>query len=198
MLPELEQSRLAALKTADRKRKAQFGQFFTPASIAEFMASLFAEGRRNHCRLLDAGAGVGSLSAAFLDGLSSGGLKFDRIEVDAFEIDDALHPQLAKTLDRYSRSHSVTSTIWSDDFIHTAVDATNGSLFSKALPRYTHAILNPPYKKIRSDSAHRSALRDAGIETVNLYSAFVALAVSLLEDGGQLVAIIPRSFCNGP
>lgn len=198
MLPELEQSRLAALKTADRKRKSQFGQFFTPASIAEFMASLFAEGRRNHCRLLDAGAGVGSLSAAFLDRLSSGGLKFDRIEVDAFEIDDALHPQLAKTLDRYSRSHSVTSTIWSDDFIHTAVDATNGSLFSKALPRYTHAILNPPYKKIRSDSAHRSALRDAGIETVNLYSAFVALAVSLLEDGGQLVAIIPRSFCNGP
>lgn len=41
-------------------------------------------------------------------------------------------------------------------------------------------------------------LRQVGIETVNLYSAFVALAVALLAPGGELVAIIPRSFCNGP
>jgi hypothetical protein len=41
-------------------------------------------------------------------------------------------------------------------------------------------------------------LRQVGIETVNLYSAFVALALSLMKPGGQLVAIIPRSFCNGP
>lgn len=38
----------------------------------------------------------------------------------------------------------------------------------------------------------------AGIETVNLYSGFVALALSLLKPHGELVAIIPRSFCNGP
>ncbi|MGH2508376.1 MAG: Eco57I restriction-modification methylase domain-containing protein, partial [Ktedonobacteraceae bacterium] len=37
-----------------------------------------------------------------------------------------------------------------------------------------------------------------GIETVNLYSAFVALSLALLKSNGQLVAIIPRSFCNGP
>jgi hypothetical protein len=37
-----------------------------------------------------------------------------------------------------------------------------------------------------------------GIETVNLYSAFVALAVAQAAPGGQIVAIIPRSFCNGP
>ena len=33
---------------------------------------------------------------------------------------------------------------------------------------------------------------------MNLYTAFIALALSLLADGGQLVAIVPRSFCNGP
>ncbi len=41
-------------------------------------------------------------------------------------------------------------------------------------------------------------LRKVGIETVNLYSAFVALAVLLMQKDGQVVAIIPRSFCNGP
>jgi len=66
------------------------------------------------------------------------------------------------------------------------------------MPQYTHTILNPPYKKINSQSVHRLALRSVGIETVNLYSAFVALAVALAAPGGQIVAIIPRSFCNGP
>jgi len=55
-----------------------------------------------------------------------------------------------------------------------------------------------PYKKINSTSTHRHALRSVGIETVNLYSAFVALALMQLVPGGHLVAIIPRSFCNGP
>lgn len=88
--------------------------------------------------------------------------------------------------------------IHGDDFIHAAVDALSGGLFAKPLPRYSHAILNPPYKKIGSNSAHRLALRRVGIETVNLYSAFVALTVAQVAPGGQIVAIIPRSFCNGP
>nr|WP_279507692.1 BsuBI/PstI family type II restriction endonuclease [Aeromonas veronii] len=49
-----------------------------------------------------------------------------------------------------------------------------------------------------SSSEHRKRLHLAGIETVNLYAAFVALSVQNLESGGELVAIIPRSFCNGP
>ncbi len=63
---------------------------------------------------------------------------------------------------------------------------------------YTHAVLNPPYKKITSNSRWRLLLRQVGIETVNLYSAFVALSLLLMVPGGQIVAVIPRSFCNGP
>ncbi|MEQ1544900.1 Eco57I restriction-modification methylase domain-containing protein [Methyloglobulus sp.] len=58
--------------------------------------------------------------------------------------------------------------------------------------------MNPPYKKINNNSRHRLLLREVGIETVNLYSAFVALALSMMELGGEIVTIIPRSFCNGP
>src|SRR5262249_37405632 len=52
--------------------------------------------------------------------------------------------------------------------------------------------------KLNSGSQHRALLRKVGIETVNLYTAFVALSVMLMRPHGQLVAIIPRSFCNGP
>jgi adenine-specific DNA-methyltransferase len=62
---------------------------------------------------------------------------------------------------------------------------------------YSHAILNPPYKKIGASSEYRLLLRGFGIETVNLYTAFLGLAVALTKEGGEIVAIVPRSFCNG-
>lgn len=161
------------------------------------MASLFPDGNGS-CRLLDAGAGIGSLSAAFLDRWRSGNFQFKQLDVDAYELDHELIHHLAHTFDDYRQSGDLEVTVHEADFIHVAADSLAGSLFSTPLPRYTHAILNPPYKKINSNSAYRHALRRVGIETVNLYSAFVALAVALMAPGGKIVAIIPRSFCNGP
>lgn len=162
------------------------------------MADLFGQTTSSFCRLLDPGAGIGSLTAAFLERWASGGFDFLRVEADAFEIDESLHPYLTQTLDEYKQHLNVVSNIRGGDFVTIAASSLHGNLFTKALPKYTHAILNPPYKKIRSNSIHRAALSRVGIETVNLYSAFVALSLSLLDDLGQLVAIIPRSFCNGP
>ena len=162
------------------------------------MANLFSRATVSSCRLLDAGAGIGSLSAAFLERCISGDFSFNNIEIDAFEIDQSLLPHLTGTIENYKKQIDLVINIKNSDFIETAANTICGDLFNKALPKYTHVILNPPYKKIRSNSAHRFALRKAGIETVNLYSAFVALAIALLEKGGQIVAIIPRSFCNGP
>lgn len=105
---------------------------------------------------------------------------------------------LAHTLDRYNHNGDFVGNIRQEDFIHAAVESLTGRRLSPPIEQYTHAILNPPYKKINSHSAHRLALRRVGIETVNLYSAFVALAVFQAAPGGQIVAIIPRSFCNGP
>lgn len=196
MSTEVEEARLRISRNTDAKKKSQLGQFLTPERTAAFMAGLFPPGE-DICRLLDAGAGIGSLSAAFLERWRSGGLRFQRVELDAFEIDHSLHAELAQTLLKH-HSDKFSATVYGEDFIHAAVDALSGGLFATSLPRYSHAVLNPPYRKIGSDSSHRLALRRVDIETVNLYSAFVALAVALAAPGGQIVAIIPRSFCNGP
>src|SRR6185437_13321007 len=63
--------------------------------------------------------------------------------------------------------------------------------------RFTSAIMNPPYRKINSESDERLALSAIGVETSNLYTGFVSIALRLLADGGELVSITPRSFCNG-
>lgn len=193
----VEQTRVQLSKNTEASKKSQFGQFLTPEKTALFMASLFPDANGN-CHLLDAGAGIGSLSDAFLERWHSGGFHFQKVALDAFEIDDSLHIHLQKTFERHQCWAKLSAVIRGDDFIHAAAEAISGSFFAAKMPQYTHAILNPPYKKINSNSAHRFALRSVGIETVNLYSAFVALAVALAAPRGQIVAIIPRSFCNGP
>ena len=176
------------------KRKSALGQFMTPSPVARFMASLFPPKTMQTCRLLDAGAGVGALSCAFLDRWASDdGLTFQNVQLEAYEIDTTLRAHLETTLASYPKKLCITAKILSEDFIPAAACKS-----LQDFGRFTHAILNPPYKKINSGSTHRLILRRVGIETVNLYSAFVALALTLMEPGGQLVAIIPRSFCNGP
>jgi predicted RNA methylase len=177
----------------DIDRKSELGQFMTPLTIARFMATQFTTSNLSSARLLDAGAGIGSLSCAFLERVVSGNLPFTQVQVSAYEIDAQLRKHLSQNLARYEDVLSFDTSVFSEDFIESAVE-----LIRQGDIRFTHAILNPPYKKINSASQHRALLRQVGIETVNLYSAFVSLALELMETGGQIVAIIPRSFCNGP
>jgi adenine-specific DNA-methyltransferase len=182
----------------DPKRKFALGQFMTPSIVARYMASLFAAAPRETIRVLDPGAGVGSLTAAFLQRfMTLDGVK--RIHATAYEIEEVMQPFLGGVLNEYRAAARMSgveleSSVMADDFI----DAACRPLLRSKQLRFTHAILNPPYKKISSDSGQRALLRQVGIETVNLYTAFLALTIEMMEDGGEIVAIIPRSFCNGP
>lgn len=189
----VDQLRLEVSSKSSKAHKASLGQFMTPGSTATFMASLFADDRGGQCRLLDPGAGIGSLSSAFLDRCSSGALKFDCIDVTAYELDGTLHRHLDEVLEQYARC-GATHRIVGGDFIEQAVSDLQ---FCQGL-RFTHAIMNPPYKKINTGGRPRMLLSQVGIETVNLYSGFVALTLALMKEKGEVVAIIPRSWCNGP
>ena len=183
----VDSARLEANGRLNPARKSQLGQFMTPTNIAHFMSLLFS-GRKNDVRLLDAGAGVGSLTDAFIKRWGSQG-----VSVSAFEIDPMMISYLRETLGCYGNCNGFEAKIIDRDFIQDAVYRIK--LGNKE--RFTHAIQNPPYKKINSNSEHRALLRAAGLETVNLYSAFLGLTIELMEKGGEIVAIIPRSFCNG-
>src|SRR5207244_8329832 len=91
-LSEVDQTRLEANRQLNRKRKVELGQFMTPAGVAKFMASLFSE-KEDAVRLLDAGAGVGSLTAAFIDRWGS-----NVVNVSLYEIDRTLASYLEETL----------------------------------------------------------------------------------------------------
>lgn len=186
----------------DRARREELGQFLTSASVAGFMASLFGP-LPARLRLLDAGAGAGALTSAFIDRCCTPGSRVKEIETTLYELDPlilaALRTQMLDCARRCERAGvRFRYVIEPRDFIQEMAGRLSGDLFGGKPPEFDFAIVNPPYRKISSDSAERSALRRAGIETSNLYTGFIALIQRLLAPGGELVAITPRSFCNGP
>jgi adenine-specific DNA-methyltransferase len=188
--------------SAALEQRQALGQFLTPPGIANFMASLF-ERRPHELKLLDPGAGAGSLSAALVHQLCRASVRPHSIGVTAYEVDSRFIPALEQT---YAGCESAclragisfSAEIFNGDFIESALHLFRADLFSVAKKPFNAAILNPPYRKIQSVSAARLLLRSAEIETSNLYTGFLALAARLLSDDGELVAITPRSFCNGP
>ena len=195
--------RLDACRRLNEDSKAAMGQFLTPMPIACLMASMLSC-NTSTVHILDAGAGVGSLFAACVAELCHRHEKPKRIQVTAYELDDGLAEYLAETMllcekECHQADIQFKGTILRTDFIKSAVEYLAGGLFSPTnKPSFTCAILNPPYRKIQTESEARKLLRLIGVETSNLYTAFLAASVQLLEPSGELVAITPRSFCNGP
>jgi len=201
LLDTVELLRIRANSDLDPRRKSRLGQYFTSKPICEFMASLFGA-IAGDVRLLDPGAGSGSLTAAFVHEAIRRA-KVTSIRAATYDIESAVTPYLMNTTALCEQvcadaGVSFAHEQFSKDFITEVAEEGSGCLFSQGMERYSHVIMNPPYKKISNASGHRKALRAMGVETVNLYTGFVAIALKLLEEGGELVAITPRSFCNGP
>ncbi|HIF9405276.1 TPA: Eco57I restriction-modification methylase domain-containing protein [Photobacterium damselae] len=189
-------NRIEANGKLDEKLRGKLGQFMSSSSVSMLLANMFENVEGEH-RLLDAGAGVGSLTAAFVERVKDNATS---IESTCFELSSVMNHYLADTLDQCSNACEENNVQWSqtvieDDFIQHSVQTLLSDGFA---PSYNKVILNPPYLKIAAKGEERKALRQVNFETGNLYSAFVGLAIKLLDDGGELVAITPRSFCNGP
>lgn len=203
LLPSIEAARKEASLRLDPGRRTQMGQFLTPGSIATFMAGMF-ECSKPIIRLLDPGAGAGSLSAAFVLAMCEKSQRPTAIALTAYEIDPLLVGYLRKTFDICQATCEEAEIrfqgrIVPNDFLEAGASTFAGDLFAAGeKERFDCAILNPPYRKIRTESLERKLLRSIGLETTNLYAGFLAVTARLLAPGGEMVAITPRSFCNGP
>ncbi len=199
-LDQVDLLRIDATRGLDGSRRSQLGQFLTSKEVARFSVGMF-QPITGDVRLLDAGAGVGSLTAAFVQAACRQVCKPRSINAVVVEVDNHLVSYLERTMSLCHAMCDESGIIFSSevieaDFILHSVQELRGELFA-GRHTYSHALLNPPYRKIQSTSRARMILRSLGIETTNLYTAFLELSGRSLDDNGELVAITPRSFCNG-
>lgn len=177
--------------------RAAMGQFFTPRDVASFLASLLDLPDHGPYRLLDPGAGVGSLSAAVAARVITERPDLE-LHVVAFEVDAALIAHLAASLAECAQAGTAAGASITYDVRHQSfVEHATGWGFETPA-EYDACIANPPYRKVNTSAPERVAAEAIGLRASNLYTIFTGLSATLLRQGGQLSTIIPRSFANGP
>src|SRR5438105_13744009 len=119
-LDQADLLRLDATRQLNSEKRSALGQFFTPAPTSRLMASMFQFG--SAVELLDAGAGIGSLTAAVVEAACESAQPPQRIRATAYEIDSALLPYLEATMQACQRQCEsagieFVSEIKNEDFI---------------------------------------------------------------------------------
>lgn len=185
--------------TTSRSDRKAIAQIFTPASVARFMAGRVSRVGEEFT-FIDAGAGVGVLAAAVCERIAAMP-KPRRVVAELYETDPNVLPVLRQTAQECRKAlaaagHLLDVTIIEEDFVlrRPAV-----SLYAP-VPRTGYAdavIMNPPYAKLAKDSPQARAFAEIVHGQPNVYALFMAAAVELLRPGGELIAITPRSYCNG-
>lgn len=179
----------AYTETHNKDGRKKKGQFFTPASIAKFMAmraSFVAE----HLAILEPGAGNGILTAAVVKRCIDEGL-CNSFFIKFVENDREILPVLKESV-RVIREYVLLHQGRIDISI-----STDNYLTSEENQHYDVVICNPPYKKIRKDSQESKSMAEYVHGQPNLYGLFMCKAMEHLKDGGRFVFITPRSWTSG-
>ena len=188
----VEQRRVAALAMLDNGQQAQLGQFFTNARTASLIASFInLDQHAGGVRILDPGAGVGSLSAAIVARIAKERPDLD-IEITAVELDDALLPALQSTLEEIRTQNKAKVQMVHGNYLELAATGD-----SRVAGPFDLVIQNPPYGKLGVRDPDRKNVAACVVDVPNKYAAFWALSIKSLSLGGQCVAIVPRSWANG-
>lgn len=170
-----------------RKKK---GQFFTPLTVANFMASKAAM-KKKSISILEPGAGNGLLTSAVVKYCIENNL-CKSFYIEFVENDSHVLPLLEKTTELikeyvYKNQGKVNIDILAENYITT----------NKIQKKYDIIICNPPYRKVRKDSEEAECMAAYVYGQPNLYSLFMCRAMQNLKDGGKFVFITPRSWASG-
>ena len=187
------QSDFLGSKSIDTRKT--LGQFFTGSIVSDYMASLINKPKSKTVRILDAGAGVGILTAS--TALHCLDLGCKAVHAVLYELDNEAIPNLEQTLkvvrNAFSQQRGVfTYEIRCEDFILMRPDKDENT------HSFDVSVINPPYFKYSvKDSPYAKVAADLYHGDPSIYASFMAIVMACMKDGGQMVTITPRSFTNG-
>lgn len=182
----------AFLRSKSVQERKTLGQFFTSPVVADYMASMLHKPKGRNISILDAGAGTGALTAATAVQLLELGCK--SIHAVLYELDSSVITHLNQAMKvienlYQSKKGKFTFEVRNSDFVLDRPDKKES---------FDVSVINPPYFKYNvKTSPYAKAVSDLYSGDPNIYASFMAIVASSLNEGGQMVAITPRSFTNG-
>lgn len=200
MLEKIAQSTSAYMEKMPKTERKKYGQFFTDIETARFMASLYdIPTEKRKITVLDAGAGTGVLSCAFIEWIE----QFDfveEIELTCYETDENVLEILSANLEycRINSSKSIKYYICEKNYITSQYEDFNNLIGSnKNPPKFDYVIGNPPYMKIAKDAPEAVAMPEVCYGAPNMYFLFASMGLFNLKNNGEMIYIIPRSWTSG-
>lgn len=170
-----------------RKRDDDLNRFYTRSPISAILARLLPN--LESARILDLGAGMGSLSAI-------AGKQALRPFVVTVDIDRSISPLLKERFTRIGLS----------EHVHHTFDVLDPNLAANLQyhGEFDIAVCNPPFFRPKWIPEFETVLREGGLDgigsdtgDVTAETLFLAQNLRLLRDGGTLALIVPDGFATG-
>lgn len=189
---------LKYLEEIPKAKRKTIGQFFTSAETARYMASMFISPQKSELSILDPGAGSGILTAAVIDRLQNNPF-VKHITLTCYETSEDVLPILKCNLE-YIKTKSAISVDY-EIIEQNYITSQSGEFANVAsnieAQKYDWIICNPPYKKIAKDAVEATSMPSVCHGAPNLYFLFAAMGLFNLDEMGEMVFIIPRSWTSG-
>ncbi len=199
MLEKIIDNTMKYLEDMPKSERKKYGQFFTSKETARYMASLFhIDDKKEELFLLDAGAGSGILTCAFVEQIQNTGIK--RLNVTCYETDENILGLLQKNLEIIQElsTTDIKYYINTNNYITSQYLDFNNMIGGNENPiKYDVIIGNPPYMKISKDAPEAIAMPKVCYGAPNMYFLFAAMGIFNLKEDCEMVYIIPRSWTSG-
>ena len=170
LVERVEERRLVTLAAIDPIERARWGQHLTPVKASQLLAGMVTLPAEGTLRVLDPGAGSGSLTAALVARVIDEAPSL-ALELVVCEIDETLLAPLRATLEECQSAAkaagvSMTWTAIQRDYL----EASLGLEPDPGLGAFNLVIMNPPYGKLAAADPSRRLLASRIVDTPNQYA----------------------------
>ena len=189
------------IREKSKSENVRLGRLFTKKDTARLMAGMLSlDEKKTVYTILDPGAGTGILSAAAIEEVCKRCPSVAQIFITCYENNPVFLPMLKDNLERIRKKArhdfgvKVYITVYEENYLTDSKNHYTVSLFDEVREdKFDLILCNPPLDLIDKYSPEAEAAGNVTQLKTSAAYLFCRLAARHLEDGGQLVIMLPTT-----
>ena len=189
------------IREKSKSENIRLGRLFTKKDTARLMAGMLAlDDKKTVYTILDPGAGTGILAAAAIEEVCKRCPSATQIFITCYENNQVFLPMLKDNLERIRKkvrhdySAKLYVTVYEENYLTDSKNHYTVSLFDEVREdKFDIILCNPPLDLIDKYSPEAEAVGKVTQLKTSAAYLFCRLAARHLEEGGQLVIILPTT-----
>ena len=192
------------VREKSKSENIRLGRLFTKKDTARLMADMLSiDESKTVYTILDPGAGTGILAAAAIEAVCKKAPLAKQIFVTCYENNPVFIPMLYDNLERIRKKcrHDfgvkLYITVYEENYLTDSKNHYTVTFYDKIVEdKFDIIIANPPQDFIEKGSPEALAVGGVTQLKINAAFLFASLASRHLEDGGQLVTVLPTQVAS--